>query len=77
MAIAGVKVEICKALGLEQSDVFALTIDLAVGSAAAVRIWRYLTKDEDKAVAEVLEHYKLVPKDPEDKMPPRQHDPLL
>ncbi len=58
--------ELCKAMGLEVSDISRLVIDCKAGDIARVDIYQYLA--EKDAIKEVLSHYKLVPLDKEDEL---------
>jgi len=57
--------ELCKALGLEDNDVFSITITSEVGNVDTVHIGQYANGDTYSDIGKVFKNYKIVPIDTE------------
>lgn len=58
--------EICKILGLDETNVSEIGIDLCVGNIAKVKITRYLITEEIEEFKQILEEYELIKKEVND-----------
>jgi len=52
--------ELCKALGIEMSEVTRIILDVRAGQLAEIGVVRLLKSDQGERINEVISHYHLV-----------------